>query len=104
MSTTTANYGENSNSIALSQTDTVIGIDNIIIVAVLVPKSDTYDSSKHGLMNKIRGLKNKGLASEPSLKNEKEGKLRVVYMPRREYLKYFVKDAQGNYAGIEPES
>jgi hypothetical protein len=35
--------------------------------------------------------------------NEKEWKLRVVYMPGREYLKYFAKDGDDNYVETEPQ-
>jgi len=40
-----------------------------------------------------------------SILDRKEGEshLRVAYMPRREYLKYFARDAKRNYIGTEPE-
>jgi hypothetical protein len=34
---------------------------------------------------------------------EKEERYKAVKMPRGEYKKHFVKDAEGNYVGTEPE-
>ena len=37
-------------------------------------------------------------------KKEKEpSTTRTVWMPRREYKKYFAKDKDGNYVGTEPQ-
>jgi len=37
-------------------------------------------------------------------KSEKDGSaVKVVYMPRGEYLKYFARDNNANYTGTEPE-
>lgn len=33
----------------------------------------------------------------------KKGITKVVFMPRREYIKYFAKDNDGNYCGTEPK-
>jgi len=38
------------------------------------------------------------------LKGEKDfGPVKVVYMPRGEYLKYFARDQDAQYIGSEPE-
>lgn len=42
----------------------------------------------------------KGLISP---RKEKDKKLISVQMPRRDYLKYFAKDEDGNYIGTEPQ-
>lgn len=34
---------------------------------------------------------------------EKEERYKALKMPRREYHRYFLRDASGNYAGSEPE-
>jgi hypothetical protein len=33
---------------------------------------------------------------------ERKGITKIVYMPRRDYLKYFAKDEDGAYIGSEP--
>ena len=67
---------------------------DVIPVPVLVAKSEAKEEEKHGFMDKVKGL----ISGK-----EKEGKLRVVYMPRSDYLKYFAKDDDGNYVGTEPQ-
>jgi hypothetical protein len=60
--------------------------DYIIPVPVLVAKSEAKeegDGGKRGFIGKMKGLVSG---------KDKDGKLRVVYMPRRDYLKYFAKD------------
>jgi hypothetical protein len=63
---------------------------------VLVAKNEAKGEEKQGFMNNMKGIMSWS-------GNEKEGKLRVIYMPRREYLKYFAKDDDGNYVGTEPQ-
>jgi hypothetical protein len=41
-------------------------------------------------MDKIKGVKSGGI-------------IKVVFMPRRDYLKYFAKDYDGSYIGTEPQ-
>jgi hypothetical protein len=33
---------------------------------------------------------------------EEKGIVKVIYMPRREYLKHFARDLKGDYIGSEP--
>lgn len=68
--------------------------DNIIPVPVLVARGEAQAEEKHGFLHRMRRM----VAGK-----EKGGKLRVVYMPRRDYLKYFAKDDNGNYVGMEPQ-
>jgi hypothetical protein len=68
--------------------------DDIIPVPVLVANSEPKVEERKGFMGKMKGLVSG---------KDKEGKLRVVYMPRREYLKYFAKDDDNNYVGTEPQ-
>lgn len=70
--------------------------DSIIPVPVLMAKSEAKGEEKQGFIGKMKGIMS-------GSGKEKEGKLRVVYMPRREYLKYFAKDDDGNYIGTEPQ-
>lgn len=36
-------------------------------------------------------------------KNDSSPSSKVVFMPRRDYKKYFAKDKDGNYVGTEPQ-
>ncbi len=47
---------------------------------------------KKGLFSKLKGKK------EPE---QKDKMLKVVYMPRKEYLKWFARDEKGVYIGTE---
>ena len=42
------------------------------------------------MIDKIKGVKKNGI-------------VKVVFMPRRDYLKYFAKDDDGAYIGTEPQ-
>jgi hypothetical protein len=74
-------------------------VDDLMVVPVTVTKKEadqSPSSEKHGFMGKMKGL----MSSSDKVT---EGKLRIVHMPRREYLKYFAKDEKRNYVGTEPE-
>jgi len=81
--------------------------DEITTVPVTVAKSksdkqpalDAGGEKQHGFMGKLKSL----MGSSSDREKGGESHLRVVYMPRREYLKYFARDAKRNYIGSEPE-
>lgn len=77
--------------------------DSIIpaIVTDVVPSQKTVEvesKKKGGLFSKFKGKKE----AETDGLGQKKGVTKVVYMPRREYLKYFAKDEKGEYIGTEP--
>ncbi|KAN0110238.1 hypothetical protein V8E51_006625 [Hyaloscypha variabilis] len=53
------------------------------------------EKKKKGLLGKLKGAKKEEAKSE-------KGVLKVVFMPRREYQKFFARDLKGNYIGSEP--
>jgi hypothetical protein len=59
------------------------------------PSSTPSSEKKKGIFNKLRRK------SDDSGK-ESKGLTKVVYMPRREYMKYFARDLKGEYVGTEP--
>lgn len=74
--------------------------DSIIpaIVVDVIPSQKTIEEEerrkgKKSFMRKLKG--------EPK-KDEGRGLTKVVYMPRREYLKWFARDLEGKYIGTEP--
>jgi hypothetical protein len=74
--------------------------DSIIpaIITDVIPaenKNNVVEPKKKGLLGKLKGKK------EDLVKSEK-GVLKVVFMPRREYQKFFARDLKGNYIGTEP--
>jgi hypothetical protein len=72
--------------------------DAIIPVPVIAaaPAPEVISTAKpSGFMSRMKNIM--------SSKKEEEGKLRVVYMPRREYMKYFAKDDEGVYVGSEAQ-
>lgn len=76
--------------------------DSIIpaIVTDVVPSAESEAkkaSQKGGFFSKLKGKK-----EETDALGQKKGVTKVVYMPRREYLKYFAKDEKGEYIGTEP--
>ena len=79
--------------------------DSIIpaIVTDVVPSEKTAQleasKKKGGFLSRFKGKKeNEGLNEN----GERKGITKVVYMPRRDYLKYFAKDERGVYIGSEP--
>ncbi|RAL62756.1 hypothetical protein DID88_004598 [Monilinia fructigena] len=91
--------------------------DSIIPVIVIdvIPADRRYSSASDGSHdNETIGQKSRtGLVSRLVKKtkkdkvkspvDEKDNKLtKVVYMPRREYLKYFARGPSGEYVGTEP--
>jgi ribosome recycling factor len=77
--------------------------DSIIpaIVTNVIPASDPNYVSPEGAKKRRNSL-------AKVFKKEKEEdksklKTRVVFMPRREYLKWFAKDENGEYIGTEPK-
>ncbi|KFY33361.1 hypothetical protein V494_07687 [Pseudogymnoascus sp. VKM F-4513 (FW-928)] len=67
--------------------------DSIIAVIVtnVVPAEKPKEvEKKRSFMSRVRG------AEEPST-------TKAVWMPRREYKKFFAKDSAGNYIGTEPK-
>ena len=50
-------------------------------------------------MSKLKGKKESEGLNE---NEERKGVTKIVYMPRRDYLKYFAKDENGAYIGGEP--
>ena len=79
--------------------------DSIIpaIVTDVVPNEKSVEEEgtkkKGGFFGKFKGKKG---GDELDALGQKKGITRVVYMPRRDYLKYFAKDENGNYIGSEP--
>jgi hypothetical protein len=79
--------------------------DSIIpaIVTDVVPNEKPFEEEgmkkKGGLLGKFKGKKG---ADDLDALGQKKGITRVVYMPRRDYLKYFAKDENGNYIGSDP--
>jgi hypothetical protein len=73
--------------------------DSIIpaIVTGVIPaeNKDKVEPKKKGLLGKLKGKKEEVVDSE-------KGVLKVVFMPRREYQKFFARDLNGNYIGTEP--
>ena len=74
--------------------------DSIIpaIVVDIIPSQKTIEEqerkkAKNSFMRKLKG---------EAKKDESKGLTRVVYMPRREYLKWFARDLEGKYIGTEP--
>ena len=75
--------------------------DSIIpaIVVDVIPSQKTIEeeerksAKKRSFMRKLKG--------EPRTATAK-GLTKVVYMPRREYLKWFARDLEGKYVGTEP--
>ncbi|KAK2629432.1 hypothetical protein QTJ16_000252 [Diplocarpon rosae] len=73
--------------------------DDSIIPAIITdvipsPKaSDVRNAERKGLFSKLKGNKKDGEAKDKMLK--------VVYMPRREYQKFFARDEKGRYVGTE---
>ena len=53
-----------------------------------------------GFLKKLKGAKRDEVV--PGGSAEAPGIMKVVYMPRGEYLKYFAKDLKGEYIGTEP--
>jgi len=74
--------------------------DSIIpaIVTNVIPSEKTKQAEpkKKGILGKLKGDKRKDEG-----KGEK-GILKVVFMPRREYQKFFARDLNGSYIGSEP--
>lgn len=85
--------------------------DDSIIPAIIVdvipspslhpPKS----SRRHSLLGKLKpslkGHNDEGRRASEGGKKEK-GIMKVAFMPRREYLKYFARGTEGEYIGSEP--
>jgi hypothetical protein len=78
--------------------------DSIIpaIITGVIPsenkaKDKAEGSKKRGILGKLKGKKEKGGAGK-----SENGVLKVVFMPRREYQKFFARDLKGNYIGSEP--
>jgi hypothetical protein len=94
------------NSALSSQPETLASVGDIVPVTLFVPISNAHAFAHHtkpSYIDRMIDLKNRDLDSGQSLGKEKEGRLKIVYMPREEYLKYFAKDKDGNYSGTEPE-
>ncbi|KAE9374327.1 hypothetical protein N431DRAFT_543685 [Stipitochalara longipes BDJ] len=79
--------------------------DSIIpaIVTNVVRSEETVQldtkKRKSGFLSRFKGKKEKDEVDE---NGEKKGIMKVVYMPRRDYLKHFAKDERGVYIGSEP--
>jgi len=73
--------------------------DSIIpaIITDVIPaeKKIPVEPKKKGLLRKLKGDKRKEVKSE-------KGIMKVVFMPRREYQKFFARDLKGEYIGTEP--
>lgn len=73
--------------------------DESIIPAIIIdviPATETVvGPKKKGLLGKLKGDKKKEVKSE-------KGIMKVVFMPRKEYQKYFARDMKGQYIGTEP--
>jgi hypothetical protein len=65
-----------------------------IITGVIPAENKVEGSKKKGLLGKLKGKKEKDVSEK--------GILKVVFMPRREYQKFFARDLKGNYIGSEP--
>lgn len=72
--------------------------DSIIpaIITDVIPAEKTpVEPKKKGLLGRLKGDKQKGVKSE-------KGIMKVVFMPRREYQKFFARDLKAEYIGTEP--
>ena len=74
--------------------------DSIIpaIVVDVVPSQKTLEEEQRrarrgSFLKKLRGGQRR---------EEGKGVTKVVYMPRRDYLKWFARDLEGEYVGSEP--
>ncbi|KAH6670512.1 hypothetical protein B0J14DRAFT_98209 [Halenospora varia] len=82
--------------------------DDSIIPAIITnvipssPPSSTPPSSKpkSTFLGKLRRKSADGSGKK---KGSEGGLVKVVYMPRREYMKYFARGLKGEYIGTEPE-
>lgn len=93
------------NSALPSQHEALAGVGDVIPVTLFVPIGNAHTFAHHtkpSYIDRMIDLKNRDLVSGQSLEKEK-GRLKIVYMPREEYLKHFAKDKVGNYSGTEPE-
>lgn len=81
--------------------------DSIIpaIITNVIPSSPPADSATQAKKSKPTFLgKLRRKSADGSGKKKGEGGLvKVVYMPRREYMKYFARGLKGEYIGTEPE-
>lgn len=80
-------------------------ITNVIPSPSTIAKSPSL-SSRPSFLRKLslKGSesKKKDGNGQDGKKDEEKGILKVVYMPRREYLKYFARGVKGEYIGSEP--
>lgn len=93
------------NSALPSPSETLAGVGDIVQVTLFVPISNAHTFAHHtkpSYIDRMIDLKNRDLVFGQSLEKEKEGRVKIVYMPREEYLKYFAMDKDGNYSGTEP--
>jgi hypothetical protein len=70
-------------------------------VTVVVPSEKTAAAKakkKGGFLSTLKGKKESEGLNE---NGERKGITKIVYMPRRDYLKYFAKDENGAYIGSE---
>lgn len=65
-----------------------------VIPSPKAPEASSKPAKKPGLFRKLKGSSKKEPGPEDKL-------LKVVYMPRRDYLKWFARDKKGNYSGSE---
>lgn len=73
-----------------------------IITGVIPAENKNKDKreegkKKKGILGKLKGKKDKD-----EVVDSEKGVLKVVFMPRREYQKFFARDLKGNYIGSEP--
>ena len=65
----------------------------------VIPSQKTIEAEE--VKKGRRGSFLKKLKGEPR-KGETKGLTKVIYMPRRDYLKWFARDLEGKYIGTEP--
>lgn len=74
-------------------------ITNVIPSPVFSPPHETKKRRK-SLVKVLTG--ERSLEKKYAAEGEKKGITKVVFMPRREYLKWFARDEKGEYCGSEP--
>lgn len=77
--------------------------DDSIIPAIIIGVTPRKTEDGQAASPKKKGLLRRVISGEPKAKSGQKGITKVVYMPRREYLRHFARGLQGEYIGSEPQ-
>jgi hypothetical protein len=72
--------------------DSIIPVIIANVIPSKKPAEEDMRTRKSGFLKRIKGDK----------KNDGKGRTKVVFMPRRDYLKWFARDLRGEYTGTAP--